>query len=267
MSVFTAEWLGLREPYDGAARNRSVLEAVAAEFEGRYAVTVADLAAGTGSTFRAISPRLPAEQTWRLYDIDMGLLAGPSAPKHGARFQRITIDLNEDLEFALEAPLDLVTASALFDLTSGAWVERLVTEAAVRNLPVYAALTYDGRVTLSPSDPEDTNVISVVNHHQFRDKGFGAALGPGAAPFCIKRFRGVGYEVTSGRADWTFNTSDHEMQLQLLAGWAAAARTMGIVPRWRLQDWLARRRDLVLSSRSSMQIGHVDFFARPTTTR
>lgn len=267
MSVFTAEWLGLREPYDGAARNRAVLEAVAGEFEGRYAVTVADLAAGTGSTFRAIASRLPAEQTWRLYDIDMGLLAGPAAPKHGARFQRIVLDLAEDLEFALEAPLDLVTASALFDLTSGAWVERFVTEVAVRNLPVYAALTYDGRVTLSPPDPEDTNIITAVNHHQFRDKGFGAALGPGAAPFCIKRFRSVGYEVTSGRADWEFTTRDQEMQLQLLNGWAAAARTMGIVPRWRLQGWLARRRDLILSARSSMTVGHIDFFARPTTMR
>jgi hypothetical protein len=267
MSTFTAEWLGLREPYDGAARNRTVLEAVAANFEDRYAVTVADLAAGTGSTFRALSPRLPAEQTWRLYDIDTGLLAGPAAPKHGAKFQRITLDLAEDLEFALEAPLDLVTASALFDLTSGAWVDRFVTEAAVSALPVYAALTYDGRVALSPADPEDTNVIAVVNHHQFKDKGFGAALGPGAAAFCIRHFRRVGYEVTTGQADWEFTTSDQEMQLQLLNGWAAAARSMGIVPRWRLQDWLARRCDLIAAARSSMRVGHIDFFARPMATR
>ena len=31
--------------------------------------------------------------------------------------------------------------------------------------------------------------------------------------------------------------------------------------------WLARRRDLIAAGRSSMRVGHVDFFARPTGTR
>ena len=50
------------------------------------------------------------------------------------------IDLERDLEAALDGPADLVTTSALLDLVSDAWLNRLAIEAAARRLPVYAAL-------------------------------------------------------------------------------------------------------------------------------
>jgi hypothetical protein len=75
MSGFTAQWLTLREPYDRAARNPTVLDAVAAAFRGQSAISVVDLACGTGATLRAIGDRLPTRQNWRLVDNDLGLLA------------------------------------------------------------------------------------------------------------------------------------------------------------------------------------------------
>ena len=44
---------------------------------------------------------------------------------------------------ALDGPVNLVTASALLDLVSAEWLERLVNEVAARRLPFYAALNYD----------------------------------------------------------------------------------------------------------------------------
>ena len=58
------------------------------------------------------------------------------------------VDLARDLEAALDGPVDLVTTSALLDLVSDDWLERLAIEAAARRLPVYAALSYDGRIEL-----------------------------------------------------------------------------------------------------------------------
>jgi len=82
MSGFSAEWLALREPYDGRARNRDVLESVvAAAAEAGNAVGVVDLACGTGSTLRALAPRLPPRQDWRLVDNDLSLLARAAAGK------------------------------------------------------------------------------------------------------------------------------------------------------------------------------------------
>ena len=78
MSGFSAQWLALREPYDRAARNITVIEAMLAAFRGQSSISVVDLACGTGSTLRAIGPRLPVRQNWRLVDNDLGLLAQAS---------------------------------------------------------------------------------------------------------------------------------------------------------------------------------------------
>jgi len=82
VSGFSAEWLKLREPYDLRARNAAVLDAVFNLLAGQPSVTLVDLACGTGSTFRALSPRIGARQTWRLVDNDLSLLArvSPSSP-------------------------------------------------------------------------------------------------------------------------------------------------------------------------------------------
>src|SRR5262249_3442912 len=201
MSGFSAEWLALREPYDRAARNPTVLDAVAGAFGGDGAIAVVDLARGTGATLRAIGPRLPPRQAWRLVDNDLGLLAHTPEPAQPVTVVARPLDLVRDLELALEGPLDLIVTSALLDLVSGEWLERLVIGAGARRLPVYAALTYDGRAVIEPSEPFDRELVAGFNLHQRTDKGFGAALGPTAAARAIERFEHLGYSVVQGRSD------------------------------------------------------------------
>jgi hypothetical protein len=267
MSGFSAEWLALREPYDHRARSKAVLDAVLGALDPT-SVRIVDIACGTGSTFRAISPYLKARQNWRLVDSDLSLLARtpPSAPPHIV-ISTIPTDLNRDLEGALDGPLDLVTMSALLDLVSEQWVARFTIEAAARRLPVYAALSYDGRIELAPADVADKAVLAAVNRHQRRDKGFGPALGPAAAQVALERFKRVGYAITHGASDWIFGSRDREIQLATLAGWALAAREAEELPVVDVLDWLGRRRDHVAAGRSSIRVGHLDLFARPTTTR
>jgi len=265
--TFSAEWLALREPYDLRARNAAVLDAVAAAFAGRPAVAVVDLACGTGSTLRALSSRLPARQDWRLVDNDLSLLArAGEGAKPGVRVTATPVDLAHDLELALDGPLDLVTTSALLDLVSGGWLERLAVEAAARRLPVYAALSYDGRIAFDPADPGDAEIVAAFNAHQRRDKGFGPALGPAAAQAAIDLFERVGYATRHGEADWSFAPADRAIQNETLAGFATAAREMGR-PLTEIASWLARRSDLIAAGRSSIRIGHVDLFAWPTGNR
>jgi hypothetical protein len=177
------------------------------------------------------------------------------------------IDLARDLEAALDGPVDLVTTSALLDLVSDDWLERFVVETAARRLPVYAALTYDGRASLEPADRLDEAVIGAVNRHQRRDKGFGPALGPAAASAVIARFEAVGYAVVQGESDWAFGPDDRGIQREVLAGWAGAAQELGDLPPDDLTDWLTRRHAFVADGRARMRVGHTDVFARPTGTR
>jgi hypothetical protein len=104
-----------------------------------------------------------------------------------------------DLEAALDGPLDLVATSALLDLVSYSWLKRLAIEVAVRGLPFYAALSYNGQVTFEPSDPLDAPITAAVSNHQRRDKGLGPALGPDAANNRDVRSRGLFCRVRRGR--------------------------------------------------------------------
>ena len=266
MSGFSAQWLAMREPYDRAARNGAVLDALAEAFADTSAVTVTDFGCGTGSTMRAISPRLSARQSWRLIDNDQALLeaAGEAAPAL-ASVTTVAIDLAGDIEQAFGA-CDLVATSALLDLVSAAWLDRLVVSVSRLSRPLYAALSYDGVVALTPESRHDAAVIAAVNRHQRTDKGFGPALGPDAARTAPERFRRAGFAVLEGRSDWRFGVDDRDIQIEMLAGWARAAGEIGVDPSI-LKGWLCERRDHVIAGRSQMRVGHVDFFARPTGRR
>jgi hypothetical protein len=269
VSGFSAQWLALREPYDLRARNATVLDAVAAAFRERPAVAVVDLACGVGASLRAIGPRLPSRQSWRLVDNDLGLLARTVALAEPPRLSVTAqaVDLARDLELALDGPLDLVTCSALLDLVSQPWLERLAVEAAARRLPVYAALSYDGVATLEPGDTFDAEMVAAVNRHQRRDKGFGPALGPQAAALAAARFKEVGYHVVQGRSDWVFGPQDGAIQDAILAGWATAAGELGDVPLDRIAAWFTHRRELVADGHARLRVGHIDVFATPMGIR
>jgi hypothetical protein len=265
MSGFSADWLSLREPHDLRARNAVVLDAVVAAFAGKGSLDITDLACGTGSTLRAVSPKLAARQNWRLLDNDADLLARAANTSRLANgtVQTFTVDLNRDLEQALGGKADLVATSALLDLVAETWLDRLARAAASRAVPVYAALSYDGRIEMSPTDPFDASIITAVNQHQRRDKGFGPALGPLAAPAAIARFEAAGFSVVQGKSDWVAGPQDRQFQTEILRGWADAAKELGILTASDVDSWLKRRLDAI----ASIRVGHVDFFARPIGTR
>ena len=268
MTGFSADWLFLREPYDVRARSTKVLAAVSTALATLPTLSIVDLACGTGSTLRALAPQLPARQSWKLVDNDLGLLLRAAQASHPrAQVTTTPVDLVRDLEAVLDGPLDLVTTSALLDLVSESWLERLATEVAARRLPLYAALSYDDRITFKPSDPFDGAIIVAVNEHQHRDKGFGPALGPDAANRAIAQFETVGYSVVHGAADWLMEPQDRDMQAALLDGWANAARETGQQSLAEIATWLTRRSDALSHGQSSIRVGHIDVFAAPMARR
>lgn len=268
MSAFSWRWLSLREPYDALARNRSVFDSIVSFYEHRSSpMTIADLGCGCGAAVRALAVHLPVEQRWRLFDNDRDLLA------HGARItfadvhiEPIALDLSRDLATALEKPIDLITCFALLDLVSEDWLDQFASMVVASGCPIYATLTYDGRVTTSPTDAFDEPVIQAFNDHQRKDKGFGPALGTRSVPWAVARFEALGYSVIRGASDWMLAPTDRDIQMELLSAWAFAANEHGIAPE-DVAAWLDRRRALVAASRSSIEVGHTDFWAYQTGAR
>src|SRR6202023_538085 len=102
MTRFSAEWLSLREPYDRAAGNPSILGPVVDAVQGAASMRVVDLACGTGATLRALEARLPRRQNWQLVDNDLGLLGRASGVGRPPDLNVVTtpLDLVRHLELA-----------------------------------------------------------------------------------------------------------------------------------------------------------------------
>ena len=154
----------------------------------------------------------------------------------------------------------------MLDLVSEAWLHRLAVAVAARAIPFYAALSYDGRVAFTPPDPFDAAIVAAVNTHQRTDKGFGAALGPAAAGFAIARFEALGYSVVQGASDWQMGPEDRDMQTEIVTD-GQAPRTISARCRSPTSRRGSRRRAPIAAGRSSLLVGHVDFFAVPSATR
>lgn len=252
---FAPQWLALREPADRAARDTALL-AKAAHLAGPAPVIV-DLGAGTGASVRAISGHVPDTAQWRLVDNDAALLAHATAAH--PHVQPFALDLT----CLSDLPLDgatLVSASALLDLVSKAWLKNLVHVLARHNLPFYAALSYDGVMQWQPELSQDYGVTAAFNDDQCTDKGFGPALGPASGTFARAVFEEAGYHVLLAPSPWVLNACDAPLQVQLLAGIASAAARAGdgAAP-----DWNRARQGLI--AQGTCTISHLDLLAVPAS--
>ncbi len=261
MSGFSAAWLALREPADAAARAPRVTEAIATALAGRTPLRVADLGCGTGSNVRYLASRLPQPQAWRLLDHDEALLAEARAILPQAVDTRVA-DLHDLPSSAFEG-CDLVTASALLDLVSDAWVRRFASLCRDAGAAVLVALNYDGRTGCTPLDADDDAVRALVNAHQRTDKGFGPALGPDSGVRTAQALKDAGYRVTIAKSDWVIEADQAELQRQLITGWADAAVELAPAEAARIRAWQLRRLAHVDAGISIVRVGHDDVCGVP----
>ncbi len=262
MSGFSAEWLALREPADAAARSASVAASLCAD--ATRPLTIVDLGAGTGANLRWLAPRLAGEQHWVAVDHDAALLdaLGEIGAPPGVRVRPLLLDVARGLDAIPLGSANLVTASALLDLVSASWLQRLAERCAAGGADVLFALTYDGRIEWAPRDRSDETIRSLVNRHQRGDKGFGPALGPAAAATAPSIFRTLGYVVLTAASDWALQPRDAALQRALLEGFHAAALAIAPAERAALDDWQGRRNEWIERGESRLIVGHVDMAGR-----
>lgn len=256
---FSETWLALRAGFDTAARSREVERRLAAWATARATATgrplaVVDLGAGSGNNRRHLAPRLPVDQAWTLVDADDALLAAARTGDPAITVRRI--DLAADLETALPEGTDLIAASALIDLVSAEWLERLVVRADAIGAALLMVLTYDGRTIWQPPDPLDARVLDLVNRHQRSNKGFGPALGPDAGPALAKL---AGDRLIQATSDWSIGPNDGAMRAALVEGWASAAIDMSPGEAVEIAGWRDRSIDRV----ARITVGHVDQLVLP----
>ncbi len=302
MADFTDSWLALREPADSRARSRELADRLVQWLAARSTPTpesplrVLDLGCGTGSNLRWLAPRLGMDQHWTCLDRDPDLLAAltpetiawarglgltaESAPDglHIAgkvscwQVETLPFDLARGAAALTLAPGALVSASALLDLVSEAWLLGLLRACLTTGSPLLCTLTYDGRVELEPHHRLDGPVVGLVNAHQGRDKGLGPALGP-SAPARLGYLAGhLNLRVESVDSDWELGPDEIALQQALVAGWADAALEQaadsghtkpGLDPGALIADWCTARLEWIAAGCSQIRVGHQDSLVLP----
>jgi len=249
-------------------------------------VSVLDLATGHGSNVRYLAARLPSPQRWLAVDRSATLLTelrermsswgaargcvartdGEVCVIRGVRFECDVETRRMDLG-GLDRPeifagRHLVTASALLDLVSAQWLRTLAAHCRAEGASALFTITYNGRFSCSPAEPEDSVVRDLMNQHQKTDKGLGGpAAGPDAAECAERCFAEAGYLVERAPSDWTLEPTEPDVQRMLVDGWAQAASEMAPDRASTITNWRARRLAHVDAGRSRLIVGHDDLAA------
>jgi hypothetical protein len=264
MSESLSAWLSLRELTDAHARSRVLTDLLVEVLPPESPLRVVDLGTGTGANIRYLAPRLRRPQQWLVVDRDAALLTEASQSQWIPRdcgvetCQRELGTLDDDLFDGRH----LVTASALLDLVSERWLESLAAQCRRVGAVALFTLSYNGRSTCDPRDPEDEGIRVCFNAHQRRnDKGFGRAVGPEAWWVAMHALRAVGYRVVHARSEWTVPPSAVELQRGLVEGWASAATEYEPKASALISAWRTRRLQHIDDGHSRIVVGHEDIVA------
>lgn len=255
---FASAWLDLREPYDQMARDPETAVRIGAWSESRSHLNIVDLGAGTGANLRYLAPRLRCAQSWTLIENDPELIAdGSSRLMPDVEWRYRQLDLASDLEAAIPEDTDFVTTSALLDLVSADWLDRLLRLLAERRLPFYAALTFNGEIELHPPVEGDREMIALFNQHQQRDKGFGPALGGGARDHLSQA---IDFTALPAPSEWVLGAKDGPIIIAFVEGMAEAACEVDPSATPWITGWLSERRALAEKGVGGAFVGHDDLF-------
>ncbi|MBI2189503.1 MAG: class I SAM-dependent methyltransferase [Acidobacteria bacterium] len=257
------QWLRLRESADARARADALTRRIIRVLAARRPVHILDLATGAGSNVRYLALRLPRPQRWLVVDRSGVLLADLRA-----RTANLDIDIEVrkmdlgSLDGSLFEGRHLVTASALLDLVSEAWLRSLARHSRAAGAAVLFTITYNGRSSCDPAEPEDDWIRELLNRHQKRDKGLGGpAEGPDAPATSARCFADEGYLVERAPSNWQLGPDDSAIQRTLIDGWAEAAREVEPEHASAIQDWRERRIAHINERRSHIIVGHDDLAA------
>ena len=284
--AFEADWLDQRERLDYAARNRALAVILAERLPMRPRII--DLGAGTGSMFRFMASIIARPQSWIFADADRSLIeaafdrtadwargCGFSArltkesrtpaliigTSRGAwRINTLAIDLAKVPRGLPLDGVDAVVCSALLDLVSRQWMERLFV--ALRS-PFYASLTVDGRDAWFPRHPADLAVQLAFRRDQRREKGLGLALGVDAPWFAKELLAALGFETLGATSDWRIVRGERSLG-RLFARMTAQAASEAMPARAsKIAPWYRARLEQAAQARLAIRIGHRDILAFP----
>ena len=283
---FSPEWLTLREPADHIARSGRLTEQLAVWARVQAPLNIMEMGCGTGSNLRYLCPHLGHEQSWTLLDYDKALLKQLplsiqqwgsdkgidvdcsndtitlSSKDFSARVRWQQADLANELDTLPFETTQLVTASALLDLTSQSWLQQLAAQCIQNQCASLFVLNYDGRISWQPEAQFDAQTADLLNEHQLGDKGFGPAMGP-LAGHTLAQLLSHRQQTLVEQSDWQITPQQQDLQTALIDGWLDAATQTAPDDAEALARWHRQRHQHIASMESVLTVGHNDILSLP----
>ena len=272
-SAFSRNWLQLRESVDHRSRSHALASALLDCLDSKQRINILDLGSGTGSNLRYLSKYLgDLNQHWTLLDQDESLLE--NIKKTSTNSMQIVPVVGNILDKGLQLVQgsDLVTGSALLDLTSEEWLHNLAESLARQGCPAYFALSYTGNISWfshhklksNNSNPKDHNFIcGLINRHQRRDKGTGPALGPLAVIRLDELLRDRGYITKCHPSHWILGHEDSLLKKALIEDWSHSALEECPDKKKKILSWRHSCLSLADSTDGILKVSHLDILAVP----
>ncbi|WP_417544067.1 glycosyltransferase [Marinobacter sp.] len=269
-TVFAGEWLLAREAADHRARSVGLAQRLSqwiedtANHQGQ--VRIVDVGTGRGSNAAYLASALSTPQEWVLVDQDENLLAEAArrVDQFNTPYEIVQRRLMpEDFEGFLPDDTLVVTASALIDLVSEAWLEAFAAEVISTQAAILVVLSYTGAFALSPAHEHDSLLQELVNQHQHGDKGTGAALGPEAATVLADKLNSQGYEVKVVETPWHLSNKDATLISMLMEGWVTAAKQQSPGDADQMDAWFAARKQQLAAGELEITVCHQDVLGLP----
>jgi hypothetical protein len=265
----SAEWLDLREPADAAARARDLVDHLRRHLPATGCLVIHDLAGGTGSMGRWLTPLLPGPQRWVLHDLDPDLLqvAAAELPGPAADGASVVVEPRRSDVTQLRpddlADATLITASALLDLLTRDELAGLIDVCAKAGCPVLLSLSVVGRIDLAPADPLDFRVAAAFDAHQRRMTAGGRLLGPDAVAAAVDGFRRLGAKVLVRPTPWRLGAAEADLAAEWFTGWISAACEQSGDLASDAGSYARRRLGEARAGELAVTVGHADLLVLP----
>ncbi len=283
---FDIDWLNERYPFDAEARNKALELKVKDHFSDKAELTFVDVGSGTGSNCLYFIDHFPQSQKWYLVEQNESFKKATIrrfkdyAAYHKYTFERkknrlkissvkktVVVELINDSLLNLPQLLDLkkvdlVLANAVFDLFTAKQLTAFTELLIEHRLPFYTTLSYE-TMNFLPEDPFDDVFIDAYNAHMERPQKTGKALGKKAIRFMVDLFEKHKIRIETAPSTWRIESDDIKMHYYLLNFMENALGEMDLDASMMANfgRWTQRKKDLIITRRQRLEIGHLDIFA------
>ena len=279
-------WHDERFKYDCEARNQKVEQACFHHFYGKNEMTIVDLGSGTGSNCLYFFEKFPSQQNWvfiereeKISQYALNRLA-IEADKRGYEVTHGTNSLvlekenrNIKIKYITDSFLnltdvvdldevDLVMASAVFDLISFSQFVDFGSVLLEKKLPLLTTLNY-AEMNFNSDAPSDVVFIEKYESFMNRPQEFGKAMGKKCPRILVDFFQKQEAKIEYGPSIWKLEGESAQVMNHHLLNFMESASNQMIEDqeeRILFKDWITTKRETVEEGVLNTYVQYYDLF-------